>query len=67
MPKERDALGRMAGDKLVSRVEDDRAELARTPDFLDLAGWVAVPAAKRSAAWDDVIRRTRRARAAARR
>jgi AbrB family looped-hinge helix DNA binding protein len=63
----RDALGIKEGDKLVFRVEGDRAVLARTPDFLDLAGSVAVPAAKRSAAWDEVIRRTRRARATARR
>ena len=63
----RDALGIKEGDKLVFRVEGDRAVLARTADFLDLAGSVAVPAAKRSATWDEVIRRTRRARAAARR
>ncbi|ORV62028.1 hypothetical protein AWC06_11680 [Mycobacterium fragae] len=36
-------------------------------DFLALAGAVRVPAAKRNAAWDDVIRRTRLNRAAARR
>jgi antitoxin PrlF len=41
--------------------------LARTPDFLDLAGTIPVPAAKRNAAWDDVIRRTRSGRAAGRR
>jgi AbrB family looped-hinge helix DNA binding protein len=62
----RDALGIKEGDKLVFRVEGDRAVLARTPDFLDLAGSVAVPAAKRNAAWDEVIRRTRSARAALR-
>jgi hypothetical protein len=38
--------------------------LARTPDFLSLAGTIRVPAAKRNAAWDEVIRRTRTARAA---
>jgi AbrB family looped-hinge helix DNA binding protein len=63
----RDALGIKEGDKLVFRVEGDRAVLARTPDFLDLAASVAVPAAKRNAAWDEVIRRTRSARAASRR
>ncbi|HEY7070431.1 MAG TPA: AbrB/MazE/SpoVT family DNA-binding domain-containing protein [Acidimicrobiales bacterium] len=63
----RDALGIKEGDKLVFRVEGDRAVLARTPDFLDLAGSVAVPAAKRNATWDEVIRRTRSARAASRR
>lgn len=63
----RDALGIKAGDELIFRVEGDRAVLARTPDFLALAGAVRVPAAKRNAAWDDVIRRTRSNRAAARR
>ena len=63
----RDALGIKEGDKLVFRVEGDRAVLARTPDFLDFAGSVTVPTAKRNAAWDEVIRRTRQARANARR
>ena len=63
----RDALGIEAGDEVVFRVEGNRAVLARTPDFLDLAGSVKVPAAKRTVAWDEVIRRTRRARAASRR
>jgi AbrB family looped-hinge helix DNA binding protein len=63
----RDALGIKEGDELVFRVEGQRAILARTPPFLELAGTVGVPAAKRNVAWDDVIRRTRRARATARR
>jgi antitoxin PrlF len=63
----RDALGVKEGDEVVFRVEGNRAVLARTPSFLDLAGTVKVPAAKRNVAWDEVIRRTRRARAAARR
>lgn len=63
----RDALGIKAGDDVVFRVEGNRAVLARTPAFLELAGTVAVPAARRNAAWDDVLRRTRAARAAARR
>jgi predicted nucleic acid-binding protein len=36
--------------------------LARTPDLLNLAGAVEVPAEKRGAAWDEVRRRTRAAR-----
>ena len=44
-------------------MEGNRAIVARTPDFLGLAGSVPVPAAKRNAAWDDVIRRTRAVRA----
>lgn len=63
----RDALGVTEGDEIVFRVEGTRAVLARTPDFLALGGTVQVPAAKRNVAWDDVIRRTRAARAARRR
>ncbi len=63
----RDALGIGEGDNVVFRVEGNRAVLARTPDFLDLAGTIKVPAARRNAAWDDVVRKTRSARADARR
>ena len=63
----RDALGIKDGDEVVFRVEGHRAVLAKTPSFLELAGTIAVPAAKRSTAWDEVIRRTRTDRAAARR
>ena len=61
----RDALGISEGDEVVFRVEGNRAVLARTADFLSLAGTVNVPAGKRNVAWDDVIRKTRTARAAA--
>ena len=63
----REALGIKEGDAVIFRVEGNRAVLARTPDFLDLAGTVRVPAGKRNAAWDGVIRRVRSDRAAARR
>ena len=63
----REALGIEDGDEVVFRVEGHRAVLAKTPNFLELAGTVAVPAAKRSTAWDEVIRRTRMERAAERR
>ena len=63
----RDALGIDAGDEVLFRVEGDRAVMARTADFLSLAGTISVPAAKRNVAWDDVIRRTRSARAPTRR
>ena len=59
----RDALGVAEGDSLVFHVDGERAIMARTPDLLDLAGTVEVPAAKRNASWDDVISRTRRTRA----
>lgn len=62
----RDALGIKEGDEVVFRVEGHRAVLARTPNFLDLANTVSVPAAKRNVAWDEVIRRTRKTRATAR-
>jgi hypothetical protein len=35
-------------------------------EFLALSGTIHVPAAKRNVAWDEVIRKTRRARAASR-
>jgi len=58
----RDALGIKQGDEVVFRIDGNRAVMARTPDFLTLAGTIKVPAAKRNVAWDDVIRKTRRAR-----
>jgi AbrB family looped-hinge helix DNA binding protein len=63
----REALGIREGDEVVFRVEGNRAVLARTPDFLELAGSIRVPAAKRNVAWNEVLRRTRTERAAARR
>jgi antitoxin PrlF len=63
----RDALGLKEGDEVIFRVEGNRAVLARTPEFLTLAATVRVPAVKRNVAWDEVIRRTRVARAADRR
>lgn len=63
----REPLGLDEGDAVFFRVEGNRAVLARTPDFLSLAGSITVPAGKRNAAWDDVISATRRGRASARR
>lgn len=63
----REALGIKEGDAVTFRVVGNRAVLARTPDFLDLAGSIRVPAAKRNAAWDEVLKRTRTARADVRR
>ena len=60
----RDALGIKKGDTVIFRVEGNRAMLSRNPDLLDLAGSVRVPAAQRSVAWDEVLRRTRSTRAA---
>lgn len=63
----RDALQLHEGDQLVFRVERSRAILAKTPDFIGMAGTVAVPEAKRGTPWDEVLRQTRRARAEKRR
>lgn len=65
IPKDvRDALDLNTGDVLVFRVEEQRAIVAKTADFLDWAGTVPVPAAKRGTPWDEVLRRTRADRAA---
>lgn len=63
----REALGITEGDEVIFRVEGSRAVLAKTPNLLDLAGMIRVPAAKRNVAWDEVIRRTRTARSPKRR
>ncbi len=64
IPKDvRDALGLHEGDELLFRVERSRAVIAKTPDFLDLAGSVSVPAAKRGTSGDEVLRGTRADRA----
>lgn len=63
----REALSLETGDRVVFRVEGQRASLARTADLLALAGSISVPAAKRGTPWSEVLRRTRRARAATRR
>jgi antitoxin PrlF len=57
----RDTLALKPGDRVLFRVEDNRAIIARTTDFLDLAGTVAVPPAKRGASWDEIRREARRA------
>lgn len=59
----RDALGLKPGDRLLFRVEENRAILARTADFLDLAGSVPVPPGKRGTPWPEIRRRTRAGRA----
>jgi AbrB family looped-hinge helix DNA binding protein len=63
----RDALELREGDQLLFRVEQSRAVVAKTTDFLDLAGTVSVPVEKRDTRWSDVVRRTRRERAGRRR
>jgi antitoxin PrlF len=63
----REALELQEGDELLFRVESARALVAKTPDFLDLAGAVPVPTRKRGTPWDEVLRHTRSERAGQRR
>jgi AbrB family looped-hinge helix DNA binding protein len=60
----REALSIEEGDQLIFRVEGNRAILARAPGLLELGGSINVPAAKRGTPWDQVLRETRRVRAA---
>lgn len=62
----REALNIRPGDDLIFRVEGNRALVAVTPDFLDLAGTIQVPAEARNVAWDEILTRTREARSAER-
>ena len=59
----RDALGLKPGDTVVFRMEEKRAVLARTADFLELAGAVSVPQAMQGMAWSEIRKRARVARA----
>lgn len=64
IPKQvRDALDLNEGDRVVFRIYDGRAVLSRTPDLLDLAGAVPVPAGREGAAWSPIRGETRRQRA----
>jgi len=58
----REILKLSPGDRVLFRVERDRAILARTEEFLDLAGTVAVPPGKQGADWNRIRGETRRAR-----
>jgi AbrB family looped-hinge helix DNA binding protein len=54
----REALKLAEGDQVVFRViEGERAILARTPDLLELAGTVSVPADVRGLPWEEIRRR----------
>ncbi len=65
IPKQvRDELGLNEGDRLLFRVVDGRAVLARTADLLELAGSVPVPADARDLSWDQIRDRAHRSQAA---
>jgi AbrB family looped-hinge helix DNA binding protein len=59
----REALDLRDGDEILFRVERSRAVVAKTPDFLALAGSVPVPSGKRGTPWNEVLARTRDSRA----
>jgi len=59
----RDALGLKEGDRVLFRVLEGRAVLAKVQDFLDLAGSVNVSPGNRNAAWREIKASTWRRRA----
>jgi AbrB family looped-hinge helix DNA binding protein len=59
----REALGVEPGDRLLFRVVDGHALIARTPDLLELAGSIPVPPELRGVPWEEVMERMRQARA----
>lgn len=59
----RDALGLQPGDRVLFRVEDGHALLARTPDLLELAGSIPVPPEARGLTWAQIRKKTSQARA----
>ncbi len=63
----RESLALQEVYELLFRGERSRAVIAKTPDFLELAGTVNVPAGKRGTPWDEVLTRTRAERAGRRR
>jgi len=54
----RDALGLGTGDSVLFRVDGERAMMARTPDLLELAGSIEVPADVRGMTWREIVDRT---------
>lgn len=65
IPKQvREGLGLRDGDRVLFRVVDGHALLARTADLLDLAGVVPVPAEARDLSWEQIRDRAHRSQAA---
>lgn len=50
----RRALGIAAGDKLTFSISGDHAVVRPTPDFLELAGTIPVPAEARDLTWQEI-------------
>ena len=59
----RDALELEPGDAVLFRVVDHHALLARTPDLLELAGSIPVPAELRGVPWEEIREQAHRAQA----
>jgi AbrB family looped-hinge helix DNA binding protein len=59
----RDALGVEPGDRVLFRVVDGHALIARTPDLLELAGSIPVPPHLRGASWEEIREQAHRAQA----
>jgi antitoxin PrlF len=57
----RDALDLHQGDQIVFRVEQKRAIVAKTPNFIELAGSVYVPPEKRGLPWEEIRRQAHQA------
>jgi len=57
----RDALGVEPGDRVLFRVVDGHALIARTPDLLELAGSIPVPPHLRGASWEEIREHAHRA------
>jgi AbrB family looped-hinge helix DNA binding protein len=58
----RDALNLEQGDAVLFRVEGSHATIARSDDFIAMAGCVSVPPSVRGMAWADVLKRADRDR-----
>lgn len=68
LPKKvREALGLKSGDRVLFRVRNGGAVLAKTPDLLDLAGSVPVPPELKGASWSKIKKEAWRKRAQVRR
>lgn len=50
----REALGLAPGDRVLFRVQNGHALLARTPDLIELAGSVPVPESARGLSWAQI-------------
>ena len=59
----REALGVEPGDRVLFRVVDGHALVARTPDLLELAGSIPVPPSLRGLSWEEIRERAHRAQA----